>query len=46
VELSDQNYTPAAVFLGKNLGTYLIRSRVGPTKDLDGFGEEKSSYKK
>jgi len=44
MELSGQIYTSAAVFLGKNLGTYLIGSRVGPTKGLDGFGEEKSSY--
>jgi hypothetical protein len=46
VELRGQNYTPATVFLGKNFGSYLIGNRVGHTKVLDGFGEDKSCYAK
>ena len=46
VELSGQNYNPATSLLGTNSGTCWIGSRVGPTRGLNGFGEEKSSYPK
>ena len=42
MEVSDQLHNPAALLLGKNMGTHFIGCWLGPRAGLGSFEEEKN----
>jgi hypothetical protein len=44
MEVSGQLHAPADSFPGRNKVTYRLTGWMGSRADLDGFGEEKTSY--